>query len=169
MLFYSDCRRSYRSKGIQSIRSLWWTESSNKKAWSCSCCLWRGCSSRRWIYSFPAFGISYWKISFGYLHGQFLDNSSNNISFISNIFLLPGIKLNYVSVWFFLSLIIYLVKYAINYNVFLFGNDELNFISSWKYTGTFTTNLMAAAPVLFCRKILEKSSTVCFLCNPSES
>lgn len=30
------------------------------------------------------------------------------------------------------------------------------------YVGTFTTNVVAAAPVLYCKKALEKSATVCY-------
>lgn len=30
------------------------------------------------------------------------------------------------------------------------------------YAGTFTTNVVAAAPVLYCKEALEKSATVCY-------
>ena len=33
------------------------------------------------------------------------------------------------------------------------------------YAGTFTTNVVAAAPVLYCKDALEKSETVCYY-NP---
>lgn len=124
-------RRSHCCKRFQSCWYVWWVACSRKEAWSCIGHLWCGCHCCRYL--LPMLCRKYHRIAFHLMYMLFMISAFRfRCSWLAAVVVLTACD----------QLVLVL--------------KEVTSV----YPGAFTTNIVSAAPVVYCKRALDRSTTV---------